>query len=377
MKLPEKVSLLIVDDDHDILDMLVEGAVNLEVSKKIGDIHSANSVKNGLAIMKQFKIDVIFSDLRMPKEDGISFLRKAKELDPQIIFIMMTGYSDISSAIKAVREHAFDYIEKPIISDVFEKTIVKAIRKKEMDVMIDRARIQSLENEKIASLGIMSASIAKEVSVPLEQIKALCNEQLNGANKQLNLDSSDQLSVFAKISKLTDEISDVAKSLINLSSQHSNEKITVPIRYIFDDAINVCSYKLKSKDIGFTFNQVPEAIHITCNRLEISQAFICLLDNACDAIEGLKERWIDLDVSHDEQNIKITITDSGTGIPDDIAKKIFDDFFTTKPIGVGTGFGLNLARQTIENHDGHLELDRKNKNTCFKVFLPFMTSSGK
>ncbi|MFK7823719.1 MAG: sensor histidine kinase [Oligoflexales bacterium] len=148
----------------------------------------------------------------------------------------------------------------------------------------------------------------------------------------------------------------------------------MPIRFIIDDAINVCSYKFKSKDIKFTFVEVSENLLVLCNRIEISQAFICLLDNACDAIESLDERWIDLDIEYNNKEIKITITDSGSGIPKNIAKKIFDDFFTTKPVGVGTGFGLNLARQTIENHKGQLELDRKSKNTCFKIFLPLSQS---
>ncbi|MFK7823475.1 MAG: response regulator [Oligoflexales bacterium] len=209
MKLTDKISLLIVDDDDDILDLLVEGAVNLEVSKKIGDIHSASSVKKALALMNKHDIDVIFSDLRMPDEDGISLLQKAKKIDPSIIFIMMTGYSDIGSAIKAVREHAFDYIEKPIVSDIFEKTIVKAIRKKEMDVMIDRARIQSLENEKIASLGIMSASIAKEISSPLLQIKTLCNEQIESSQPKNSNENVEIKTIFEKISDLTEEINNI------------------------------------------------------------------------------------------------------------------------------------------------------------------------
>ena len=370
MKSSEKITLLIVDDDHDILDLLVEGAVNLEISKKIGEIHSASSVKKALAIMKKNEIDVIFSDLRMPDEDGISFLKKAKEKDPSIIFIMMTGYSDLSSAIKAVREHAFDYIEKPIVSDIFEKTIVKAIRKKEMDVMIDRARIQSLENEKIASLGIMSASIAKEISSPLLQIKKICDDQIESITSKKELDIEEAKLIYKKIYELSDEINNITKSLINLSSEQSNDKVTVPIRFIIDDAINVCSYKFNSKDIKLTYTEVSETLLILCNRIEISQAFICIIDNACDAIESLPERWIDLCIENNSKEVQIIITDSGSGIPKDIAKKIFNDFFTTKPVGVGTGFGLNLAKQTIENHRGKLELDRKSRNTCFKISLP-------
>ena len=73
----------------------------------------------------------------------------------------------------------------------------------------------------------------------------------------------------------------------------------------------------------------------------------------------------------DDKNIHITITDTGTGIPTDILPKIFDLFFTTKPVGDGTGLGLGISYEIIKEHRGVIEVQTtENKGSTFEVMLP-------
>jgi C4-dicarboxylate-specific signal transduction histidine kinase len=95
-----------------------------------------------------------------------------------------------------------------------------------------------------------------------------------------------------------------------------------------------------------------------------------LLNNACDAVQNLSERWIRFDVSANEREVILSITDSGKGISEATRRKLFQPFFTTKDPGKGTGLGLNLSRNIAEQHGGSLELDLKSPNTRFVLRLP-------
>jgi signal transduction histidine kinase len=71
-----------------------------------------------------------------------------------------------------------------------------------------------------------------------------------------------------------------------------------------------------------------------------------------------------------EEEVEISIIDSGPGIPPDVAAQIMNPFFTTKEVGRGTGLGLSISQSLIKSHGGSLLLDSKHPNTCFRVVLP-------
>ena len=77
-----------------------------------------------------------------------------------------------------------------------------------------------------------------------------------------------------------------------------------------------------------------------------------------------------IDVTEQEREVKINITDSGKGIPAEIMPKIFEPFFTTKPPGEGSGLGLDIVNKIIKKHQGRIEVDSVPGKTTFTVFLP-------
>jgi C4-dicarboxylate-specific signal transduction histidine kinase len=103
---------------------------------------------------------------------------------------------------------------------------------------------------------------------------------------------------------------------------------------------------------------------------EISQMLVNFILNACDAVQDLPERWITIDAQERSGLVEFLITDSGPGIPEDIAEKMFQPFYTTKPVGRGTGLGLSIARSIIDNHQGMVTLDRHCAHTRFVIALP-------
>ena len=102
---------------------------------------------------------------------------------------------------------------------------------------------------------------------------------------------------------------------------------------------------------------------------ELNQVWTNLIDNAIDAMEG-KGR-LKITTTRDGNYVCVSLLDSGTGIPPEIQSRIFESFFTTKPVGQGTGLGLDIVRRIVENrHHGTISLESKPGSTCFLIRLP-------
>jgi len=93
------------------------------------------------------------------------------------------------------------------------------------------------------------------------------------------------------------------------------------------------------------------------------------MNNAQDAVAGSTERWVKISAQDVGTQIKINVTDSGGGIPREVADRLFRPFFSTKG-NKGTGLGLGISRKIIEAHGGRLVLDASCANTRFTITLP-------
>ena len=114
---------------------------------------------------------------------------------------------------------------------------------------------------------------------------------------------------------------------------------------------------------------------INCRSVEISQVLMNLLNNSRDALtmkdsKDPDDRWINIVVTDQGENVEINVMDNGNGIPHDVAEKIMQPFFTTKELGKGTGLGLSISRNIIESHKGRFFLDSNSQYTKFTIILP-------
>lgn len=101
----------------------------------------------------------------------------------------------------------------------------------------------------------------------------------------------------------------------------------------------------------------------------IQQVLMNLVQNAADAMEGQESREIRMVLGGDESHVRVDVSDSGPGVPDDLAQAIFDPFFTTKDVGAGTGLGLAISNKIVEEHGGRLELIAQAQGACFRLAL--------
>jgi two-component system, NtrC family, sensor kinase len=108
---------------------------------------------------------------------------------------------------------------------------------------------------------------------------------------------------------------------------------------------------------------------VECNPSQLNQVFLNLINNAAQAIPG--DGTVTVRSSMDGGRVRIDVSDTGTGIPDDVQPHIFDTYFTTKAAGEGTGLGLPIVRTIVEEHGGEVQFQtRSGVGTTFSVFLP-------
>jgi len=142
----------------------------------------------------------------------------------------------------------------------------------------------------------------------------------------------------------------------------------IDVRKGLDDTLVILRHKLKA-GIDVTRDYDPNLPEIEAYGSELNQVWTNLIDNAADAMDG--HGALDLRAERtDEGGVRVSICDSGPGIPPEVASKIFEPFFTTKPPGVGSGLGLHISHNVVVRHGGRMDVETEPGRTCFVVTIP-------
>ena len=222
---------------------------------------------------------------------------------------------------------------------------------------------------KMAALGEMASGIAHEINSPLQAINTL-TYLIRGHIKKSQFDNIEES--VSKIDSSVITVTNIIESLRKMSRDSSDDPFEiVQINEIITDATGISKVRYTSSGIRLEviYHDKCEATSITCRRLQISQIIINLLNNAYDAAVDASEKWISIDIFCGDEALKISVTDSGSGVPSSIQDKIFDPMFTTKDIGKGTGLGLSISSEMARRNNGTLTLDTDSQNTCFTLTL--------
>jgi two-component system, NtrC family, response regulator PilR len=126
--------MLVVDDEKSVRDLLAE-----YLNEYGYDVTCAANGQDALQIYKQGQFDVVMSDLNMAPMDGLELLNKVKEINPDVLFIMITGYPSITSSIEAIKKGARDYITKPFNIDEIRVKVERALLEKSLQGRLKNA----------------------------------------------------------------------------------------------------------------------------------------------------------------------------------------------------------------------------------------------
>lgn len=230
---------------------------------------------------------------------------------------------------------------------------------------------QLVQSSKLSSLGEMAGGVAHEINNPLAVILAQTSVLKREWGKN-QVHSPQSIESVNGIISMVDRIAKIINGLRSFSRDASKDPMEeVLISKVIEDTILFCKERFNSHSIELRINmKADQATCIMGRSTELSQVLINLLNNAHDAVEPLDQKWVELKTETDFNKLIISVTDSGTGIPERIADKMMQPFFTTKELGKGTGLGLSISKGIVEAHGGVLYYDRSSKHTRFTMELP-------
>lgn len=218
---------------------------------------------------------------------------------------------------------------------------------------------------RLSALGEMAGGIAHEINNPLMIISGKA-AILEAIAKKDPIPRQEVLNHVSSIVSTVERISQIVMSMKVLSRENKEaDRTAFPIQKLFEQVLSICKERFATAGVQLTVS-APD-VDVIVNEPRISQVLINLLNNAFDAVRDRleNERWITLEAKERGSKIEVSVTDSGTGVPQEIRDRIFDPFFTSKEVGQGTGLGLSISKTFIEGHGGQLQLDPHSTHTRF------------
>lgn len=221
-------------------------------------------------------------------------------------------------------------------------------------------------SEKLVTLGELFAGIIHDMNNPLTLIEGHVYRL-----KKLYPDEKNILDSLEKISSSVQKITKLTKSIRAFARNDSGEaSFEEEIYKLVEDAKMMIEHRIV--DIEVTIDPKLKDYRYIGNVSEVFRVFLNLLSNSVDAVNDLNtpKKWINISLEKNGDEIAVLFTDAGTGIPESIATKIFEPFYTTKALGKGTGIGLSLSKKIITSEGGDLTIDQAMPNTTFRITLP-------
>ncbi len=165
-------NVLIVDDEADIRDLIRDG-----IRDNAQNVYEAENGKMALEVIATKKIDIVFSDVKMPEMDGVELLRELREMDNDVVFILVTGFSDKEVATSALQWGAYDIIEKPFkmseLEATFERARIKCSFEAENERLIDEFIASKLGDRSPAEIDPAELEKLRDISKSILEFKRI------------------------------------------------------------------------------------------------------------------------------------------------------------------------------------------------------------
>jgi signal transduction histidine kinase len=382
--------------------------------------HQVWEAANGLLALEMLasgEYDLMLLDIMMPEMDGFEVLARLKQ-DARLRdlpVIMISALDEIQSVVRCIEMGAEDYLPKPFDPVLLRARIGASLEKKrlrdrerrkteELEEALQRLKEtqdQLVVQEKMASLGALTAGIAHEIKNPLNFVMNFAELSVDLLRELEQTLSPSRASLPANDATYLDELmtdlsgnlrrihehgkraDSIVRGMLAHSRGGAGQRETVDLNALVAEAVNLAYHGLRAQNTAFNItleNHYDEKLApIEVVPQDLSRVFLNITNNGCYAAHQKKLQSSDgfrptLRVTTRDigDEVEVRIHDNGTGMPKSVVQKIFNPFFTTKPTGSGTGLGLSLSYQiVVEQHKGTIRVDtRDGEYTEFIVTLP-------
>ncbi|HTG00345.1 MAG TPA: ATP-binding protein [Nitrospirota bacterium] len=226
---------------------------------------------------------------------------------------------------------------------------------------------QILQSKKLASLGILTAGVAHEITNPLNNISMIAQ---TSQEISASLSESDHLDLMRKIDAETERIRKIVKNLLDFSKPKEAHPKESNINDVIRKTLTLVQNMIDIQNIETVINLEKDLPRLFIDGHQIQQVFVNLVTNAVQAMQPGGRLYIASRHGKGRESVEVTVMDTGKGIPPEYLPHIFDPFFSTKGEG-GTGLGLSVSYGIIRNHKGEIRVESKvGVGTTFTVELP-------
>jgi signal transduction histidine kinase len=343
-------------------------------------------------------------------------------MDPQVLERRLAAaQKTIAALMRRVEDEvgsgnsAFAALEQNVALEriVHEKTRQLEAQREELQLALTRlkqAQTELMQAQKLESVGRLASGIAHEINTPVQFVNDSVRFVqdafrdvlgLVGRYRQLRaaaaagpvdpqvfaeLDAEEEAAdldyLLENIPKALERsleglgrVATLVRSMKEFAHPEQKQKAPADLNRALSSTLTIARNEYKYvADVETSYGELPQVL---CHVGELNQAFLNIIVNAAHAIEAAnrgsdRRGVIRVATSCDEDSVRIAISDTGTGIPEEIRDRVFDPFFTTKEVGKGTGQGLSIARNVVvDKHGGELALETEvGKGTTFTIRLP-------
>jgi len=248
--------------------------------------------------------------------------------------------------------------------------MAKALDEREKELVI--ARQKYFHQEKMAAVGALAAGVAHEIGNPIAAMSGVLQEMVVEQSTEKNKATDD--SKLAMLQTHIHRLSAITREISEFAAPQPVERQLLDLNALARTTAGLMGYDKRMRKVNLRLNldsQLP-AIYGVADQL--TQVIMNLLINAADALEDLDDRAqeITLHTEENNENVKLTVTDNGSGISQDAISRVFEAFFTTKR--KGNGLGLSLCYSIITGHGGTIEINSTpGEGAQVQIMLPIPT----
>jgi len=386
----KNITVLYAEDELIIQEGITESLNLFDIN-----VICAKNGEEGLALFKNSstEIDLILTDIKMPKLDGIGMIKQIREINKEIPIIITTAHQETSFLMEAIELNVSSYVLKPIDIYKLEASLIKAMESKvlnekliEKNKKLEKQIQKNKEQQEImevqsrfAAMGEMISMIAHQWRQPLAAIGTVSfNLKHKLLYEKFDLETEDGREKQSKFfCKKFDDIEMYVQNLTTTIDDFKNffksdkKIVKTNIQNTIKNSLNIVQKDLESHKIEMKLHfESQKEIEIYEN--EIMHVIINIVKNAQDILvaKDVKNPKIEILTKDLDNGVKIDIQDNAGGIEKENLDKIFEPYFSTKKEKNGTGIGLYMSKIIVEkNHNGTLNASNTKEGASFCILL--------
>jgi two-component system cell cycle sensor histidine kinase/response regulator CckA len=312
--------------------------------------------------------DVALIDKNLPDGSGLELARELRERRPEVAVILMTAYPTMESAIEAVATGVFDYMPKPFDASALQLKVSNAGERVRLEREHKRMQDRVHRGETLELVGQLAGGFAHDFNNLLVVLYAAV-DQLQPIVKQIPGTPGDTAQEWlAEIKATSARAADLSRRMLGMSKQPVGAREIVDLNAAIADARVLLDRTIEA-NINVEIIAGADVPNVAFGRGALEQVLLNLAINARDAMPSGGTLTIETVAA--DGRARLTVTDTGSGMPPEVARRIFEAFYTTKGPTKGTGLGLATVQRLVTDAGGTIAVSSTpGQGTTFTVELP-------